>query len=916
MDRTLVWRSVPRSATAAGADQAADPLLAARFAIPHLPSGFIHRPRLLRQASAAAAVPLLLIDGPAGAGKSLLAADWAGTPATRREGRVAWLTAEPGDEEPGVFWACVLEALGRAGLELPAQVAAPVRADTVSGRMLADLAALLSAQAEPVILVVDQFERAGGAEVADGLDFLLAHAAGGLHLVLCSRSEPLLRLHRYRASGEIAEIHADDLAFRPEEAAALLRGQGLALPEESVHALWRRTEGWAAGLRLSGLAARRAEDPEIYVKEFEAGESALADFVLAEVLAGQSAEAQDLLLRTSVLERVHVDLADALTGRRDAERLLGQLAHGSALVEPLGHQWYRPHRLFAEILRHRLHARNADLETELHRRAARWLDEQGRLADALAHAAAAQDWRFAANRLVEELAVGQLLVGLEAHTLRRLFAGMPAGTPGTEPELVRAALALAHRDARRALIHLDSAELLHAQTTDGSGRVGTEGIAAGSPAVALTLAFLRVQAAALTGCADAAQDGAAAVDALESQTSDRRQAEHPELPRLLHTALGSACLWEGRFDAARSAFLRAIELSADTAEAAATQQEALSRLALIDQLRGTLDRAQTEARDAVVLAERCGLPPSAGTGVAHLVLGRAAFERDELEAAQAELDSAAGAAAADGDPIAKAGVAVLRARLLVAEGDPAGALDALDPTRPRPWHSPAAVHSSPWAEPEAAEAAAGAHLALGDVAAALDAAAAASQDPACAVVLAEAQLAADADGAAVRRTLEAAGPLAARPSPAAVRALLLGARLEHDAGDEPAALQQLAEALDLACPDRLRRPFREAVPWVRHALRTHPDLSHAHLWLPHDLRAAALPAAAADTPAGLIIEPLSGRECEVLDRAAQMMSTAEIAQDLYLSVNTVKTHLKNINRKLCTTRRAEAVRRARRLRML
>ena len=905
MDRSHVRPISARPDAAAGSD----PVLAARFAAPRLPEGFVHRPRLVRLAAAALSRPLLLVDGPAGAGKSLLAADWSAAPATRRAGPVAWFCAEPGDDKPGVFWTCLLEALRHAGLDVPANAASPVGAGAATSPLLKNLALFLSARTDPAILIIDQFELADSRDVCAGLEFLLAHAAGGLRLVLISRNEPLLPLHRYRASGEIAEIRACDLAFLPEEAAILLRNSGLHVHDDAVLALWRRTEGWAAGLRLSALAAGQAPDPEIYIKEFEAGETTIADYVLAEVLAAQSAETQDLLLRTSVLERTHVDLADALTGRHDAARILGELAHGNALVEPLGHQWYRHHQLFAEILHQRLHARDPDLEAAVHRRAAQWLCEKGRLADAIAHTAAAGDWEEAADRLVEGQAIGWLLAGLDAERLRRLFGAMPPETAGTGPELVRAALALAHRDARRAQAHLDQAEAPPPQAQ------------VQAPVVALTRAVLHVLVAALTGAADEALDCAATADALECQTPDRQQAEHPELPRLLHAALGSACLWEGRFDAARSAFLRAIELSSDTAQTAtatATRQGALSRLALIDQLRGFPGRAQAEARDVVAEAERCGMPTAPGTGIAHLVLARAAFERDELEESRTGLENAAAATTADHDPIADAGMAVLQSKLLLAEGNPSAALDALALARPPPWRAPAALHSSTWAMPEAAEAASGAHLAMGDIAAALDAVALEAQrDPACAVALAQAQLAVDGGGEKARATLESSGSLTARPSPMAVRALLVRACVARDAGDEPTAMRYLTQALNVARPDRLRRPFRETVLWVRPALDTHPALSRAHTWLPHDLRTASqTEPSPAGLPDGTIIEPLSEREREVLDYAAQMMSTTEIADTLYVSVNTIKTHLKNINRKLCTTRRADAVRRARDLRML
>jgi LuxR family transcriptional regulator, maltose regulon positive regulatory protein len=895
--------AVPPAAAPASAPDA-DPALSAAFAAPELPGGLVRRPRLLRMVSEGLHRPLLMVNGPAGAGKSLLVADWSVAAAGGRAGPLAWLTAERGDDMPGVFFARLLRALRHAGLALPPELVEPAGSEKVGRPLLVRLAAHFAARGEPAVVVVDRFEHATGADVAEGLDYLLAQAGPWLRLVLITRTEPLLPLHRYRADGRIAEIRARDLAFTPGEAARLLRGHGLELGDDAVRALTERTGGWAAGLRLAALAAGRADDPEVYLKDFEAGETTIADFMAAEVLAGQSAEARDLMLRTSILEQTHVELADELTGRRDAGRILDQLAHTNAFVEPIGRRWYRHHPLFAEILRYRLRAQDPGLERELHRRAARWLYANGRPDAALPHAAAGGDWESAAERFIEDLSVGRLFVGLKAARLRSWFARMPPDTPGACPDLVRAALALVDRDAGRALPYLTAAER---SLTENPGRVR---------ATSLTYAFLRVLVAALTGSADDAHHWAAAFDALRHWASTDPTTCHPEMIGLLHTALGSACLWEGRFDQARRALTHTAGLSREPV-AAAARQDAESRLALIDLLQGPSGpaRARDRARAAILEAGRYGLPDSC-TGVAYLVLARIAFERDELPAARADLETADASGAAAHDPIMAAGLAVTRSRLLLADGDPAAALDALAPTGPT-GRGAAVEHPSPWARSEAAEAASAALLAQGDAAAAAAAAAReAGHDPACAVALAGARLA--AGDPPTLSALDAAVSADAMPPPVAVRSLLVRATAAHRAGDEGAAVRRLTEALELARPECLRRPFRETGPWVRRVLRAHANLAEAHGWLepdahPYGRRPAEAPPGSVD---GLIIEPLSAREREILERAAEMLSTREIADALYLSVNTVKTHLKNINRKLCATRRAEAVRRAKQLRML
>lgn len=895
--------AVRPAASAATPHPSAEATLSAAFAVPPLPDGFVRRPRLLRLVTEGLRRPLLMVNGPAGAGKSLLVADWIVATAGRRAGVLAWLTVERDDAMPGVFFAHLLQVLRQAGLRLPRALAEPADSDVVGRPLLVHLTSHLAVLGEPVILVVDQFERATGAPIADGLDFLITHSGAGLRTVLITRTDPQLPLHRYHTADRIAEIRGHDLTFLADETGRLVRSQGLALGDDTIRAFTDRTGGWVAGLRLAALAARQRPDPEAYIKQFETAETTIADFMTAEVLAGLSAQAQDLVLRTSILDRVHVDLANTLTGRRDAGRILDELAHANAFVESIGHHWYRHHPLFAQIMRYRLRAADPCLEAELHRSAAGWFHDAGQSMPALSHAALGGDWQVAAEWFVEDLSVGLLFAGLEADRLRSMFTRMPPETPGACPDLIRAALALERHDAVRALPHLTAAQQFLAANPGAD------------PSTRLTCAFLYVLASALTGRADDAHHWAAAFDALEQQMSTGAVKCHPELIGLLRTALGSACLWEGRFDQAR----RALILAGDSPgpAASATHQEAESRLALVDLLQGPSGpaRPRDHARAAILETDRNGLARG-NAGIAHLVLARIALEHDEPADARANLQTAAASAAAGHDPIMTTVLAVTRSRLLLAEGDPAGALDALAPARSAVQRAAAAKSASNWARSEVAEAASAALLARGDAdAAAAAAAREASHDPSCAVALAQAQLAADADPTALSTVEEMARAEGIAPT-VVVRSLLVRARAAHRAGDDDSAVRRLALALDIARPECLRRPFRETGPWVSPLLRAHPNLAEAHDRLMRHGQPQRRPAVPAEPVDDMIIEPLSAREREILERAAEMMSTREIADDLYLSVNTVKTHLKNINRKLCATRRAEAVRRARRLRML
>ncbi|MCH0540854.1 helix-turn-helix transcriptional regulator [Streptomyces sp. MUM 203J] len=896
-------RGSPRGGTAGALTPDGEPVLAVRFAVPGVPETFVHRPRVAECLARAAAGPgrLVLVNGPAGAGKTLLVADWAGT----APGPLVWLTLDSAGNAPGVFWAYVLEAMRHHGLALPEGIGSPARPGGVDDSLLARLAAHLNGRTEPVTLVLDEFERVSAPEVAEGLQFVLRNAGAGLRLVLVSRTEPLLPLHRYRAAGQVTDIRAADLAFRPGETDELARRHGLSLSEEGARALTERTGGWAAGLRLCILAAQHAEDPEGFLKEFETGQSAVADFLLAEVLEAQPAPSQDLLVRTSVCARIHPGMANALTGRDDAALILEQLARANAFVEPVGHAWYRLHPLFAEILRAHLHTRHPGLERELHGVAARWLCDAGLLTEALSHAADAGDWAFAADRLVDDLAIGQLLTGLDADRLGGLFSRMAPDTPGPAADLVRAARALARYDAGQGLLDLDRAEAHLAEA--GAGEL---------PAARLSCAVLRVVADRLLGSADRAGAAARLAEELEGQEALRdRLRAHPEVRALRLAALGSAQLWAGRFDTARATLTAVVEASGGPATAL-PRHEALSGLALIDFLRGWPGRAETHARRATAEAERSGLPSCARTPLGPQVLAAVGIERDDLASARRHLDLTAAPPPGSRDPIAVSWQAVTRSRLLLAPGDPAKALqalqvlDALDATG----DMPSAVVPSVWMDAQVALVAAAAHRVRGDPEAAVAALAGREEaGPEYAIASAQARLAAGDDETALA-LLDGLPGLDGRGPAVTVRALLVRAQAARLGGDAVTARHLATRALALARPERLARPFLDAGPWLRELLEPRAARGGGTRWLPAGLRTEG-PTRGTGGPAP-VTEPLSDREREVLGLLAQMMSTEEIAAELFLSVNTVKTHLRNIYAKLAATRRGEAVRRARELRLL
>ncbi|MGV9941387.1 LuxR C-terminal-related transcriptional regulator [Streptomyces sp. NPDC003401] len=886
----VVSDGTPRGAAVECVDPLGDPFLRTRFVPPARPGTFLRRERLVRHLDQAPPTPLTMVNGSAGAGKTLLVAEWA----AHLPQPVAWLTLDWAVQGPGVFWAHLLQALRTAGVPLPVGIGSPADAGRVNHTLLTRLAAELSGRDGPVVVVLDDYDRVSAPEISRQLDFVLQHAGPGLRLVLVTRTEPLLPLHRYRAAGEMTEIRDAELAFTPEEAVALLELHGLDLSVEAAGTLVDRTGGWAAGLRLCALAAQQDSDPELYLKEFEAGRSTIADFLLAEVLKRQTSQTQDLLLRVSVLDRFCADLVNALTGRSDAEPLLAALHRENAFVEHLGHEWYRLHPLFREILRAHLRERSPGLEPELHRRAAQWLRRSGSLAEMLAHGAAAGDWEFTSRALVDDLAIGQLFTGLRADDLTELFADVEPEATSPATDLVRAARDLSRYDLDRGLAHLRHAgEQLAADACE--------------PAAArLSHALLEVLAARLAGCPDRAEQAAEAARELLREIPSHLLDRHPELFALLLTHLGSTRLWTGSFTPARAA-LTAAARSPGGASTALPRKESLEHLALIDYLDGWPGRAERKVVAATTESERFGLPRPSGPELGRLVQAAVAVDRDDLDQAQALLDQLSDATARD--PVAAAGRSIAAARLFLARGRPRAALAATEPAL-------STEVASPWARSHAALIASAVHLAEGRPDAAVEVLEpVADEQPACAVGAARARLAAG-DRQAALHLLDAVTRRGSAGPAVTVRAALVRAQAAHVAGDVVTARRLVARTLLEARREKLRRPFLEAGPWIGPLLATAPVRALAAGWLvpgtaPHDAPGPSAPEAEP-----VLVEQLSGRERDVLRRAAQMMSTEDIAADLYVSVNTVKTHLKGAYRKLSVSRRGDAVRRARELRLL
>jgi LuxR family maltose regulon positive regulatory protein len=341
---------------------------------------------------------LSLVACPAGYGKTTLLAEWQEAEAARKP--VAWLTLDEDDNDPVVLWSYVIEALRRAcpAISLPTSPQM-VGAASIVHMVLPSLVNQLDDLGE-VTLILDDFHRLSGGVARQSIAWFVDHAPPAFQLVLSTRTEPDLPLAALRAHGELLELRAGDLRFTAEEADAFLNGRlGLGLTPEDVEALVRKTEGWPAGLYLAALSLRPAADRHAFVTRFGGSNRHVIDFLVTEVLQAHDPLVQELMLRTSVLERLSGPLCDAVLEQQDSATMLEELSRTNLFLVPLDDEggWYRFHHLFARLLRVEFERREPGLAPALHHRAYAWHRDHGTAGEAIHHAIAGGAYAEAAE---------------------------------------------------------------------------------------------------------------------------------------------------------------------------------------------------------------------------------------------------------------------------------------------------------------------------------------------------------------------------------------------------------------------------------------------------------------------------------------------------------------------------------------
>ena len=883
------------------------PLLGTKLYLPRPRPGLVPRPRVSERLDRGATSKLVLISAPAGFGKTTLLAGWSAKGSA--DGSVAWLSVDRSDNDPASFWAYVIAALrtvapaiGADELELLASPQPPP-IHLVLTTLLNDL----GTTGNDIVLVLDDYHLIEAREIQEGMAFLLDHLPPQLHLVIAGRTDPALPIARLRARGELVEIRAADLRFTAAETAAYLNGtMGLQLTGQDVAALEERTEGWIAALQLAALSMQGRDDVAGFIAGFSGDDRYIVDYLAEEVLQRQPAEVRDFLLQTSLLSRLSGPLCDAVTEMTGGRARLEALDRGNLFVVPLDDRrdWYRYHHLFADVLRARLGDESPNAVVALHRRACDWYAANGELSEAIEHAIAGGHFERAAD--LAELAMPAMGRDRQEATMRGWLELLPDEVIQVRPVLSNglAGVMLSTGVVDGVERRLRDAERWLEETPHGNSSmvvVDEEGFRRLPAGVAVHRAGL----ALMTG--DALATVAHARRALTMLEDD------DDLLRGAATALIGLASWaSGDLVAARVAYSKCL----DSMQRAGHISDLLGCSIALADIRitlGDLRGAQRTYETGLALAAQTSGHALRGTADMYVGLSALQLERNDPTAARQFLLRSEELGEYAGLPQNRYRWRVAMAGVLAAEGDPDGAVTLLDDAelayvgdfspnvRPVP-----ATRARVW-------------IRQGNVADALewarDMGLSVQDDP---VYLHEYEHLTLARALLARGDLDEATELLGRLLTAAnaglrtstvIEILVLQSLVNGSRGDVPAALVSLERALTLAAPEGYVRMFVDEGPPVRSLLEAAGQAGIAKEYVEHLLAACSAGATGTPPQQGLI-DPLSRRELDVLRLLGTDLGGPDIARELFVSLNTLRTHTKNIYAKLGVNDRRAAVRRS------
>ena len=802
------------------------------------------------------------------------------------------------------FWLALLSAV-RQTSATTSRAEPPAATPDFNGRAMVDrVLSELADQHDGVILVIDDLHELACPEALAQLTRLLTNLPGDVHAVLATRRDLPLRLHQLRLGGELAEIRAADLQFTERETRELLDASGIALSQAGAALLHRQTEGWAAGLRLAVISMADHPDPERFVAEFSGSDRTVAEYLIAEMLERQPADVKDLLLRTSLLDRVNGELADLLTGRSGSERILLELEDANAFVVSLDPErtWFRYHHLFGDLLRLELRRALPEEVPVLHRRAAEWFTRQGQFVDAIRHTQAAGDWPGAAQLLADH-SFSMTLDG-QTQTIETLLQGFPQGVDHPELALVHATIDLVQGRLDEAAAHLAVAETYaEAAPPDRRRRLP------------VAVASLKLSLARRRGhFADVLEQAQFLASPVTGQ-SDEDIALGSDLRAVALMNLGIVEAWSLALPDAE----RHLQEGADLARRIGRpylEVACLAQLGFASKIR-PFATTRRRCREAVALADRHGWGAEPIVAPALVTLAANTIWTGEFDEGERWLGRTERALQTDAGPGIRLLMHIAGGMLQAARGRHHKAFEefsAAEQLRSQ-LEGTHALASQVTGWMLASQARAGLPGEARAALAALEDERAGSGEVGnarAAICLAEGDLA-----AALGATADVLdGPAPVIGYVTLVETHLLAGLAHRELGDQRAANQAAERALALAEADRLVLPF--VMTGSGELLAALPRHETAHAALLTDIldvmHGSSLAATGHPPPA--LTEELSPSELKVLRYLPTNLSRPEIASELSLSVNTVNTHVRNIYAKLQARDRSSAVQRARELRLL
>jgi LuxR family transcriptional regulator, maltose regulon positive regulatory protein len=904
------------------------PILTTKLYIPPPRPKVVFRPRLLERLNEGMHRKLTLVSAPAGFGKTTLLSEWVAGCARP----TAWLSLDEGENDPTRFLTYLVAALQTiaptigAGVLGVLQGPQPPPTEAILTALLNEITTL----PDDFTLILDDYHMIDATPVDNALTFLLEHLPPQMHLVVATREDPHLPLARLRARGQLTELRAADLRFTPAEAAEFLSQiMDLDLSMEEVAALESRTEGWIAGLQLAALSMRGRDDIAQFVRAFAGDNRYIVDYLVEEVLQRQPEGVRSFLLQTSILDRLHGPLCDAVTGQEQGSARLEALERGNFFVVPLDDKrlWYRYHRLFADVLSAHLMAEQPDRVAPLHQRASEWYEQHGSAADAIRHALAAEDFAHAADLV--ELALPAMLRRRQVATMLGWLKALPDELVQCRPVLnaVYAGALLASGELQGVEARLLSAERWLDTTADRPRPEAPAGqmVVVDEEAFRLlpgSIAVWRAGLALVLG--DVARTVKYARLALDLVPED----DH--IGRGGAVALLGIAFWaSGDLEAAHRAYADGMAHVQKAGHISDAISGAIAQ-ADIQIAQGRLHEAMRTYEQALQLAAEQGDPVLRGTADIYVGMSELERERNDLHAATQHLLRSKEQGEHTGFPQNPYRWRVAMARTLEAQGDLDGALDLLQEAE-RLYVSDffpnvrpvAALKTRVW-------------VAQGRLGEALgwarEQGLSAHDDLSYLrefehITLARVLLT-RYQGDRTDRSIHGAVGLMERLLQAAeeggrtgsvIEILVLQALAHQTQGDIPAALVPLSRALRLAEPEGYIRMFVDEGPPMAELLTRMKDEGGRMKQYIHKLLAAfgkqedVHPSSRIPQP---LVEPLSERELDVLRLLRTDLNGPEIARELMVSLNTLRTHTKNIYTKLGVNARRAAVRRAEELDLL